>query len=485
MSRILTSIFLISALVSVGQALPSGPRLVRSQSGPSGKVVGSEFVLDEVRNRFVYPQDRGLVISFDWQIPAGDHVMTATWKDPTGKAVYISSDLRVKTEGDQLRGYWTYDIYDTTPGGIWALDVRVDGQPAGVHNFELVVPAQPTVPTLPTANEIYKAALPSIVWVHKLDRTGRRIDTSTGFVFGKDKIASAFQAIDSADGLEVEFSDGRRVPTVEMWAANRLQDWVLLKAETGSIPALTIEPKPSFAIGEPMLTFSVESGMTRTFGSVDVSGTRTDPVFGDRIQIAPPMSAETAGGPLFSPAGKVVGILGGSLAPGSRYEARSSIMPISPYWAGTRMPPTAVPITLLKDSTTPRTLKDLEAANEMTRLMRPTQNLESAFATLTPPKGGSVQTVSAYQFSRRDSISVISLWQKHEKEGKGSISAHVYDAQNRVLVNLAPKKISLSSDSPTRIQFDFTLSAVPRGNYRIDVEWEGQPTWRGFVTIVD
>ena len=295
MSRILALIFLTS--LAFAQSLPTGPRLLRSQSGPSGKVVGNQYVLDEVRNRFVYPQDRGLVISFEWQTTPGDHVMTATWKDPSGKAVYISADLRVQTESTELRGYWTYDIYDTTAAGIWTLEVRVDGQPAGAHNFELVVPALPVAPTLPSANDVYKSALPSIVWVHKLDKTGRRVDTSTGFVYGKDRVATAFQSIDSADGLEVEFSDGRRVPTAEVWAANRLQDWALLKADTGALPALAFEAKPSFAIGEPLLAFNVESGMTRTFGSVDMSGTRSDPLFGERIQIAPPMSAETAGGP--------------------------------------------------------------------------------------------------------------------------------------------------------------------------------------------
>jgi hypothetical protein len=30
------------------------PRLLRSLSGPSGKTVGSEFVLDETRSRFVF-----------------------------------------------------------------------------------------------------------------------------------------------------------------------------------------------------------------------------------------------------------------------------------------------------------------------------------------------------------------------------------------------------------------------------------------------
>ncbi|MBZ5727782.1 MAG: hypothetical protein LAP87_22640 [Acidobacteriia bacterium] len=51
-------------------------RLIRSVSGPSGKVDGPKFVFDEVRTRFVHPQDKAFIVYFEWEGPAGLHVLT-------------------------------------------------------------------------------------------------------------------------------------------------------------------------------------------------------------------------------------------------------------------------------------------------------------------------------------------------------------------------------------------------------------------------
>jgi len=64
---------IVATLVAWSSLAPltQGPRLVPSLSGPSGKVVGRDFVLDEVRSRFVYPQDRSATIYFRVGVPSG------------------------------------------------------------------------------------------------------------------------------------------------------------------------------------------------------------------------------------------------------------------------------------------------------------------------------------------------------------------------------------------------------------------------------
>ena len=93
---------------------PAGSfRLIRSLSGPSGKVVQSRFVFDETRHRFVYPQDSSLVVYFEWEAPPGNHVLTGLWKGPDGRTATISPDIRMETKTTELNAYWIYQIVPT------------------------------------------------------------------------------------------------------------------------------------------------------------------------------------------------------------------------------------------------------------------------------------------------------------------------------------------------------------------------------------
>ena len=67
------------ALLDIGTSAANSSKLLRSLSGASGKTVGADFVSDETRNRFVFPNDNSLVIYFQWEMPPGDHVLGHRW----------------------------------------------------------------------------------------------------------------------------------------------------------------------------------------------------------------------------------------------------------------------------------------------------------------------------------------------------------------------------------------------------------------------
>ena len=461
----------------------SSVKLVRSLSGPSGKVIGAQFVLDETRNRFVFPQDRALMIAFDWDAQPGDHTMTGVWKGPDGRVVYISPDVRIKTETTQLRGYWTYELYPTTQPGFWSLEVRVDGQPAGSHNFELVIPAQPAPPTAPTVGDVYRSTVNSLVWVHSLDDQGRRIGSANGFVIGKDRVATAFQAIDSATSLDIEFADGKIVHTTEIWDCSRLQDWAIVKVDTRDTPALVLEQPGASFIGERLLVYNVEERATRAFGGVDISGLGNDPVFGPRIQFSPRMPPEAAGGPLLSPAGKVVGIVGGSDRPGSRFELTGIAGRV---FVSDTSPRSATPISLVGElPAVPITLKALAEARVLTAPVKPTPNFALGITTLASnSKDVETRPTLVTEFSRRDGVLIYSEWIKRDDKPKGTIGARVYDAQNRAVADVGSRPATLTN-AETRFRVTLNLSNSPRGTYRVDIEWNDQPVWRTFVTLID
>lgn len=95
-------------------------------------------------------------------------------------------------------------------------------------------------------------------------------------------------------------------------------------------------------------------------------------------------------------------------------------------------------------------------------------------------------TKDASEFSHQDQIIwIYTLWQKKEKIGKGIVSGRVYDSNNRLILDVAPKKISLEDKVPTRVAFDFAPASFAAGVYRVDVLWNSQPAWRTVFTIVD
>jgi len=115
----------------------AGPRLIRSLSGPSGKVIGTTFVFDETRTRFVFPPDRSLIVLFEWETSPGLHVLTGIWKQPHGRIAQISPDVKVETQTKSITCYWTFNLVKGMENGVWTLEVRMDGAPAGSHPFEV------------------------------------------------------------------------------------------------------------------------------------------------------------------------------------------------------------------------------------------------------------------------------------------------------------------------------------------------------------
>jgi hypothetical protein len=478
---------LLVTLTAIG-AQPTPLRLVRSLSGPAGKVVGARFVFDETRSRFVFPQDKGLTIFFEFEAPQGDHTLSGIWKGPDGKTYSISQDVRIQTTTPELNAYWSFELYPALASGIWTLEVRVDGQPGGSHQFELVIPGGPTGPIPLTIEQIYQSTLPSMVWIHKLDATGRRVDSGSGFVIGKDRIATAFQMIDSAAGLEVEFAGGRIIKTDQIWKANRLEDWALIRADTLEVPALSRDDSKASYIGERLTVFNVETGLVRAIGGVDVTGRQKETLFGERIQISPSTSSESVGGPLLTPSGKVTGILGGSLLPCSRVHSDGILRINTAAWTNSNRV-SVTPLALVSETSaeTPVSLGTMTDSSVLCAPITTFASFAYGGTTIRLPSDPSAPAPrDVTDFTQKDAaVMVYTFWQKKDKNAKGAIGAKVYDIQNRLLLTVPPKKATIPQEAPMRSAFSFPPSSLTKGAYRVDVLWRDQVVWRTFFRIVE
>lgn len=398
--------------------------------------------------------------------------------------------LRRKDRGDDQHAYWIYTIDPDAMPGVWTVEIRINGQPAGSHSFELALPVRPKAPAPaakpPSLDEIYRTTLPSLVWVHRMDPSLRRIDSASGFVFGPNQVATAFQAIDGAVSLEIEFSDNRKVLSNRVQACDRDADWAIVVADTqGIAPLVTGDPRKA-TIGERLIVFDVENGRVRLAGGVDLAARQTVPGFGERFRITPALSLESQGGPLLDSWGKAIGILGGSLTPGSRSSRVGTW--ISPgLWTRADTRNAATPVTVLPKTTEPPvTLETLLQQKVLTPPVQPVPYLTYCGTTRSQPKAQDMSMQDSAEFSRSDrEMFVYTMWQKKDKTGKILVSARVYDLHNRQLTEIEGKRISLQENISSVASFRLVPDSLGVGTFRVDILVAGVPVARTFFQVAE
>jgi hypothetical protein len=319
-----------------------------------------------------------------------------------------------------------------------------------------------------------------------LDGNGKRSDLSSGFVLEPNVIATSFQAVDSAARLEVEFADGRKGETDEILAFSRNADWALLRMDTHTLKPIRRGDGKSVAVGERLAAFNVD-GETRVLGTVDIGSQGVISGFGRRIQISPSVVPAAAGGPLIDTTGAVVGILGGSLNPGSRIAKNASS--ISPgLWALLAVENGATAISELPASipSTGKTLGQLAADGSLTAPLTPMPEFIYGGTTANlPARASDAMPPDVSEFSKHDrQVSLYAMWARKGKLSKGEITVIMFDSHNRVRMNVATKKLSLS-EIPQRFSIGFSPATLDPGVYRIDMNWDGRPAWRTFIRITE
>jgi S1-C subfamily serine protease len=480
-------------LLASSLAFAQPPQLVRSIVGPLGVLEGDTYTIPQPRSKFTYPTDRQVVIYFEWDAPPAKYQLAGVWKRPDGKLASIS-DIAMETHTRKLQAYWTFDLSAGMPGGVWQLDVRINGLPAASQAFEVAVPAPAAPPPPPpvappppsplTLDQIYRFA-PSIVWVYKLDSTGRRFDTASGFVSANGEITTAFQSIDGAANVEIAFADGQRRPITGVRVHSRLQDWAVLTVDTGSAPPLKPAP-PTYAvpIGERMVHFSVEND-ARAIAGIDVVGRTQSPAFGDRWPLQPPTSPAAVGGPLLNPFGEVIGIIGGSTTPGVRALDRAN--GLSSWFLHSKSGVAATPLPARPPaSAAALPLADLHAANALTPYYQPDPDITSGGIVREVAKDPNRQPVVQEGLeisSKESSFAVFANWNPRIKIRQAAIQVALYDAANVRRATGETKRANMPAGSIGRTIVTFAPTQLLPGPYRADILLAGRVVWRGFFSI--
>lgn len=496
LNPILLASFASGQTAGGAQATQPTFRAIRSVSGSKGAQQSGHFLIDDPRTIFYMPEDKQVMVYFEWEGPLGKHHLEGYWKNPEGKTVVIS-DFDYESREKRFGGYWILTLVDGTEAGMWNLEARVDGEITGVHSFQIVSAAKPTNPAatgpqMLSPADIYKRAIATTVSLSTTAANGDTLRSGSGFYIADDQIVTAFEVIDGASGISVQLPSGERLQTDKVLAWNRWQDWAILKISPTKTSPLKRAKANSWAVGDRCFLLNVAPDGTRTIEDLNVSGTHDYPKAGQRLALAYMASAKAAGSPLLNEYGDVIGIVAGSTIPGSS----SLLQERTGYYSslmrgGNGSNAVAVPIELAiisADSVNPSTLSDLKQHGQFVSPLAGRDFIGQGSLSLRLDNRRNVTPMpldEKYEFTRRDQqFFVFIMWAAKEKRNT-TTRVQIYDMDNNLLSDGKPAKLNMRPSQVAYTTWQMPVAAFRPGSYRMDILLGEEPAWRTFFSIAE
>lgn len=480
-----------------GQGGSSPFHLVSSSVGSKQATVNHEEVVVDPRTEFHVPQDSQVVVVFKIAGPGGMHHLVGTWRGPDGKAESIGN-LDMETYPPGFFCYWTLTFPDSVKPGLWALEVQVDGHPVGSQTFQIVgnpavAAAPPAPPPPPSAGDVYQRVVAATVFIDNQDAQGEPIRRGSGFFIGKGQILTAFQVIDGASAVQIEFPDGTRTTVNQVLRWNRLQDWAVLQVDSSKIQPLERAPAGSWKVGDHAYLLDSPTETGRTIVNVGLSGVQESKQFGERLNTSWFGGMRTIGSPMLDDYGRVIGMEGGSLIPGIETlrglgnEAISVIGQDPPD----SLIPLVTPISLIPadlSADKPVPFSELALQGEYVEpLPRESQVMSGSLCKDYQKTNGvmiSAENVTS-EFSRqRDMLGVVITWNAHQKM-KGTLQFKIFDAENHPREQDQPSKFELQQRLLSFTGIKMPIAQLQPGIYRVDALLNDVPQWRGFFRVTE
>lgn len=475
-----------------GEPQPSAFRLVSSASGSKETRKNQRYIIEDPRTVFYVPGDHQVIMVFEWQGTPGLHRFKGNWVDPTGKIVSVQS-FDIQSLSDQYSCSWTLNIPDNVMQGLWALEVQIDGHPASERTFEIKAnpngPKQPAPP--PSAADVYSRAVAASAFIESLDSNGNVIRQGSGFFIGDESLVTAFQVIDGATSLRIEFPDGHDVPTNQVVAWNRRQDWAILKIAAPRAGVLQQAPANSWKVGDVGYLLGSPNENSRTIQNVGITGIEDSPDAGERVNTSWYGSPRTIGSPLLDSYGRVIGVLGGTLIPGVETLRRTTadgftIVGEEPNNAFVSL---VVPLSMIPavaGSRQPVTLSDLAAQNLFVKPLP--RDLQVMSGTLCKDfKRSSYYYITPVDptttFSREGNILAAVITWNPDKKIKTTLQFRIFDLNNGLKEESRPSKFELHSQATGYTGVKLPVASLKPGLYRVDLLLGNEPEWRAFFRV--
>lgn len=490
----LIPVFVLQPLAQpqAGGVSAAGPkvRMVRSVAGTKGETRGGNYVILDPRTTFYVPDDRQVIVYFEWEAPKGTHHCDGTVKGPNGQLAVMSSFDYPATQV-RFGGFWTIPLLENSSPGLWTFESRVDGEFAGDIRFEIVSAKRPSdaakEEVLPTPAEIYSRAVAAVAIVEKLDENEQPIGAGSGFLAADNSLLTSFRAIDGAHHLRIQFANGARVQTETVVAWNRRQDWVILKVGADGIPKLNVAAIKSWSVGDHCYWLDTKTDGGRVIADGQIVGKESREGWGDRISLSNTFNIAAAGGPLLNERGEILGFLGGSLPENLVPRILTDTQVGSGGSTTYAITGSAVPISMIPPTPTGglATLQALWDGGQFTPPITAARNVAFGMMTRGKPEKGKVPFAKEMkaEFTRQDGSASILVSLQAMEGLKTTAELRVYDVDNRLTSKVEPAKISLRRGESVERYWSFSPSAMRPGIYRADVLLGDAVAWRTFFRI--
>jgi len=412
--------------------------------------------MSDPRTTFFVPDDRQVIVYFEWEAPRGTHHCEGALRGPNGQLAVMSSFDYPATQ-PRFGGFWTIPLLENTTTGIWTFESHVDGESAGTLSFEIVAGKRPENPERkepppPTAAEIYARAVRASALVEKLDEKGRLLNTASGFFLENGVLVTAFRAIDGAHSLRIRLVDGSQIETNAVLAWNRRQDWALLNVALGKSNRLKKADSKSVTVGDHCYWLVTKPDGARVISDGQIVGIETHEGWGDRLSISGTFDTTATGGPLLDDNGDVLGLLGGSLpeprvySAGAMFTTTGSVVPIA--------------LVGVNASGAPTRLETLWASNQFTAPVTAESDVSFGMITRGKPPKGKIPFPKEMQvdFSPSDEFATIVVAFQGIGPLKDTVQLQVYDVDNHTISRGDPIKINLRSGETQERSWTFRLT---------------------------
>ena len=476
---------------------PSGPqvRMVRGVVGAKGEPRNGTYVMTDRRTTFYVPDDREVVVYFEWEGPQGRHHCEASVRGPNGEFTTMSS-FDYTAAQPRFGGYWKMPLSESTPPGNWVFESKVDGESAGQVTFQVVpgaTPAnRPKEPPLPSLGDLYKLALAYTVQIEKLDPNGKTFRHASGFFSKQGQVVTTFRVIDGATTLKLRLPDGRQIPVDRVLAWNRRQDWVILGVDA-EVPTLKIADFKSWNVGDSCYWLDTKDDASRILSQGQIVGMQPHASWGDRIDISGGHSSSAAGGALLNDRGQVIGILGGIRPEAliARITSATEIEAVELY--DSTDSGTSVAISLLPQNLPQQfvSLKDLWTKGEMISPVTNSGYVSYGSLGLRSLKGTKwiaprVGLIDPRAVIHRSDGSVnVNITFSNNENLKSTTQLNLYDLDNRPIAVGKPQKLNLSRGEFIERDWQIPLAPLTPAIYRVDLVIGDGVAWRQFFKLAD
>jgi hypothetical protein len=464
-------------------AQPPHFRAVKAVSGSKGEEQGNDFVIADPRSKFIYPQDKQVIVSFEWEGPLGTHKFQGTWRSPDGEVSSVSSfDREAKVL--PLRAHWTLALPENVIPGLWELEAQIDGQPAGVYAFRVEVEKVSAPRDTSLEGEIYMRTFSGMVFVESVDNAGVRLNRGSGFFINPNLVLTAFENIEGAGALKIELPGGGEQRLTEVAGWNRSAGWALLQVNAPGAKELATA-KAGMKIGETDYLLDAPREGGRTVHPVEIVAVRNTPGTSRRIYISWMGDMQSVGSPLLDRQGQVVGLLGGEPVAGfESHNARKAFVGQIAGVPGTRASMLVVPISEVQPIPPQAKPVTLAAMGEQGLFASPvTQDTLVITGSLcaefqVDPKSGPVCNGIGGEISRKKQALTLWMAWSFEKDQKIVEESRVYDVENHRMGEPIVKELKLKRGGPNLSDSKISIASLQPGIYRVDVLVSEKVHWR-------